>query len=159
MKRIILILAGLAMVVASVAQAVTITGVDSGGLNRVVLQGFPRFSITDTITAAAGGGQANAVVLTSAVNRVTTVATIADSVKLPPCQTGPQNAIGGGQPSNTLGQMMYVINAAAANSMNVFPATGGSINALSANAAYAVAANKTVGFACIGNIWYSLLGG
>jgi predicted porin len=33
MKRIILILAGLAMVVASVAQAVTITGVDSGGLN------------------------------------------------------------------------------------------------------------------------------
>lgn len=159
MKRIILILAGLAMVVASVAQAVTITGVDSSGLNRVVLQGYPRFSITDTITAAAGGGQANAVVLTSAVNRVTTVATIADSVKLPLCQTGPQNAIGAGQPSNTLGQMMYVINAAAANSMNVFPATGGSINALSANTAYAVAANKTVGFVCIGNIWYSLLGG
>ena len=87
MKRIILILAGLAMVVASVAQAVTITGVDSGGLNRVVLQGYPRFSITDSITAFAGGGQGSAVVLTSAVNRVTTVATIADSVKLPPCQT------------------------------------------------------------------------
>lgn len=141
------------------AQAVNITGVDNQDANRVTAIGYPRFSITDTITAFAGGGQASAVVLTSAVNRVTTVASAADSVKLPLCQTGPASGIGGGQPVNTLGQMMYVINAAAANSMNVYPATGGAINALSANAAYAVAANKTVGFVCIGNIWYSLLGG
>lgn len=142
-----------------VAQAVNVTGVDNSGANQVVAIGFPRFSLTDAITAAAGGGQANAVTLTSAVNRVTVVATANDSVKLPPCRTGPVSAVGGGQPSNTLGQMMYVINSDSADSMNVFPSTGGSINALSANAAYAVAANKTVGFVCIGNIWYSLLGG
>ena len=84
-----------------------------------------------------------------------------DSVKLPLCQTGPTAGVGGGQPANTIGLMMYVINADSADSLNVFPSTGGSINALSANSAYAVAANKTVGFVCSpgGTIWYSLLGG
>lgn len=142
-----------------VAQAVNVTGVNNSGANQVVAIGFPRFSLTDTITATASGGQANAVPLTSAVNRVTVVATANDSVKLPLCRTGPVSAVGGGQPSNTLGQMMYVINADSADSMDVFPSSGGSINALSPDAAYAVAANKTVGFVCIGNIWYSLLGG
>lgn len=142
-----------------IAHAVNITGVNNADANRVTVSGYPRYSLTDTITAAAGGGQTNAVLLTSAINRVTVVATAADSVKLPLCQTGPASAVGGGQPANTLGQMMYVINADAADSMNVFPSTGGFINALSQNSAYAVAANKTVGFVCIGNIWYSLLGG
>lgn len=160
MKRLLLGLA-LAMGLLGVARAVNITGVDNVDVNRVAGIGFPRYSTTDTITAAAGGGQANAVLLNSAVNRVTVVATAADSVRLPLCQTGPQNAVGGnpGQPAMTIGQMMFVINADAADSMNVFPSTGGSINALAANAAYAVAANRTVGFICIGNIWYSLLGG
>lgn len=157
-KRILL--AAIALVgLLGAAYAVNITGVDNTGNNRVVAAGYHRLSITDTITAAAGGGQTNAVLLTSAVNRVTVVATAADSVKLPLCQTGPVDAVGAGQPVNTLGQMMYVINADAADSMNVFPSTGGFINALSQNSAYAVAANKTVGFVCIGNIWYSLLGG
>lgn len=152
-------LAALTVLAIGYAQAVNITGVDNTGNNRVVAVGYTRFSLTDTITAAAGGGQTNAVLLTSAVNRVTVVATAADSVKLPLCRTGPTDAVGGGQPSNTLGQMMYVINADSADSMNVFPSSGGSINALAGDAAYAVAANKTVGFICIGNIWYSLLGG
>ena len=44
---------------------------------------------------------------------------------------------------------MVVINAAAANSMNVFPAVGDAINAVAANGAFAIAANKTVLFYCI----------
>lgn len=91
------------------------------------------------ITAYAGGGQTNATLLGASINRVTTVATAADSVKLP---------------AATVGARIDVINAAASNSMNVFPATGESINALSANTAYAVAANKTVTFICaVAGIW------
>lgn len=84
------------------------------------------------ITARAGGGQANATLLTAAINRVTTVATAGDSVKLPRAVPGAR---------------FTVINRSA-SSMNVFPSAGGVINALSADAAYAVAAAKTVEFVC-----------
>lgn len=100
-------------------------------------------SATNAITAAAGGGQANGVALTSTVSRVTTVATAADSVKLP---------------AATPGAFMIVTNAAAANSMNVFPQTGEAINALAANAAFAMAANKTAIFYCaVAGTWNSIL--
>lgn len=85
------------------------------------------------ITARAGGGQALATLLTRTINRITTVASANDSVKLPPAKAG---------------MIVYVINAAAANSMNCFPATGGVINALSPDAAFAIAANKAVIFVC-----------
>lgn len=99
-------------------------------------------STADTLTAHAGGGQASALALTAVINRVTTVAT-ADSVKLPPSQAG---------------MTITVINAAAANSMNVFPASGEAINALGANAAFAVAANKTAYFTCAtAGQWHSVL--
>jgi hypothetical protein len=90
-------------------------------------------SAVNGITAYAGGGQANAVLLTRSINRVTTVGTAADSVKLPAAVPGMQ---------------VVVINAAAANSMNLFPATDGYINALTQNSALAVAANKTVLLVC-----------
>lgn len=94
------------------------------------------------ITAFATGGQANAVALTASVNRITTVVNAGDSVRLPVA---------------TAGAEVVVINAAA-NSMNVFPSTGNAINALSANAAYAVAANKVVRFICaVDGTWNSLL--
>lgn len=100
-------------------------------------------SAANAITAFATGGQANARLLTSSINRVTTVGTAADSVKLPAAKAG---------------MTVIVINAAAANSMNVFPATGGVINALAANAAYAVAANKAVMFVCaVDGTWNTLL--
>lgn len=160
MKRILLSAALLAGAF-GLAQAVNITGVDQANQNRVSSIGFLRMSVTDTITAFAGGGQTSAVLLNSAYNRVTVVGSAGDSVKLPPCQTAPASSVGGGLPNNTLGLIMYVTNADSADSMNVFPSTGGSINALSANSAYAVAANKTVAFLCSpgGTIWYSLLGG
>lgn len=90
-------------------------------------------SADNGITAAAGGGQANATQLQYAMTRVTTVATIGDSVKLPKAKAG----------------MERIVKNAAANSMNVFPASGDAINALAADAAYAVAGTKVVTFYCM----------
>lgn len=58
---------------------------------------------SSTITANPGGGQANAVQLTSEVNVVTTVATSGDSVQLPPGQAGLDVAV-----INTTSQPMAV---------------------------------------------------
>jgi hypothetical protein len=63
-------------------------------------------SVSNALTAFAGGGQTGSLLLTSSINRVTTVGTAADSVLLPPARAGVR---------------VVVINAAAANSMNVFP--------------------------------------
>jgi hypothetical protein len=100
-------------------------------------------SATNAITAYAGGGQANAVALTTAFSRVTTVGSAADSVKLPAALKG---------------MSMIVFNKAAANSMNVFPASGDKINALNADAAYALAATKGAMFVCcVDGTWDTLL--
>jgi hypothetical protein len=99
--------------------------------------------VSNGLTAFAGGGQGSATDLPFAFNRVTTVATLNDSVKLPPARAGIS---------------VVVVNAAAANSMNVFPATGDAINALSANAAFAMAANKTALFVCcVNGTWNAIL--
>lgn len=96
-------------------------------------------SRTNAITAFAGGGQGSAVALTRYINRVTTVGTAADSVKLPAASAG---------------DSVVVINAAASNSMNVFPATGDAINALSANTALAQAAGVTrLYFCAVAGTW------
>lgn len=100
-------------------------------------------STANGLTAAAGGGQSGALQLSAYANRVTTVATAADSVRLPAALPGAQ---------------VVVINAAAANSMNVFPQTGDAINALAANTALAVAANKTLlAFCAVAGIWNTIL--
>lgn len=95
------------------------------------------------IVAAAGGGQADAVVLKDqAFNRVTTVATAADSVKLP---------------AGVNGKFLWVVNSGA-NSMDVFPSTGETINALAADAAYAMAAGTRAMFFCpVNGAWFSVL--
>lgn len=99
----------------------------------------------DGLVALAGGAQAGATQLREGVNRVVTVATAADSAVLPITQ-------------GEAGLMVVVENAAAANSMNVFPAPGEKINALAANAAFAVAANKCCLFICTGyGQWHSIL--
>lgn len=89
------------------------------------------FPVTGSITAFAGGGQADATQLANTVNLVTTVATIADSVKLPLASTW-------------VGKAIIVVKNTAANSMNLFPGTGDSINALGPNTAFAVAATTSV---------------
>lgn len=163
-KRIILSAFLLALGVFGIAHAVNVSGTNSANENSVFKVGYIRNSVTDAITAFAGGGQTSATLLDSGYNRVTVVATAGDSVKLPSCHTGASNTgvvAAGVISGNTTGLMLWVTNSDSADSMNVFPQTGESINALSANSAYAVAANKTVGFLCspAGTIWYSVLGG
>lgn len=97
----------------------------------------------DNLTAHAGGGQVPGTPCTGILNRFTTVATAADSALLPPSIAGAD---------------ITVVNAAGVNSMNVFPAVGDAINALGANAAFALAAGKTVTFYCVtAGQWHSIL--
>lgn len=100
---------------------------------NVSIAGLFYESAKNAIVAFAGGGQGSATLLTALLNRVTGVATAADSVKLPPSEVG---------------LTIEVKNAHAANSLNLFPSTGEVINALAANAAFAVAAGKTVWATC-----------
>lgn len=100
-------------------------------------------TVANGITAFAGGGQASAVQLSAVYNRVTTVGTAADSVKLPKALPGAE---------------INVVNAAAANAMNVFPSSGDAINALAADAAFSMAANKAAKFFCVvAGTWNSIL--
>lgn len=104
--------------------------------------GYYTASAVNALTALAGGAQAGTA-LTRQFNRVTTVASAADSVQLP---------------AATAGKWVVVVNAAAANAMAVFPQTGEIINALAANASISVAANKVIVFFCVvAGTWNSLL--
>lgn len=99
-------------------------------------------STVDNLTALAGGGQAGATAITAQITRFATVATAGDSSILP---------------ASAAGLEITVINAGAA-SMNVFPATGDKINALSANSAFAIASGKTATFFCAtAGQWHSIL--
>jgi hypothetical protein len=98
----------------------------------------------DAVTAKAGGGQQTSgpSLVTGPLIRVTIVASAGDSITLP-------NA--------TRGMEVAVANDAAVNSMNVFPAVGDSINALAANAAFAMVVSGASGptiFFCFSNgVW------
>lgn len=91
-------------------------------------------SITTTtgITAYAGGGQANATALTTTHNVIGTVATGADSVKLP---------------AAVVGRVIFVANIGA-NSAQVFGQTDETINAVASATGVALAATKNAMFWC-----------
>jgi hypothetical protein len=99
-------------------------------------------SYANGLVAKAGGGQSGATPIgvlsgsgAATMNRFTTVANANDSALLPPAAPGLR---------------YYVKNAAASNSMNIFPAVGtDQINTLGANAAFALGAGKTVHFLCM----------
>lgn len=91
--------------------------------NAVILGGA-----TAAVTAAAGGGQTNATQLTGVMANVTTVATAADSVKLPLAQAG----------------MVFLLqNSDAADSMQVFGAGTDTINGVATATGVAQAAGKS----------------
>jgi hypothetical protein len=90
-------------------------------------------TVTDSITAHAGGGQGSAVTITTQFNRISTVANAADSVKLP---------------AATLGKMVAVFNDGA-NAVAVFPATGEYIDALSVNASTSIIAGGIAQYVCV----------
>lgn len=98
--------------------------------------------VENAITAFATGGQASATQLTKTISRITVCATIADSVKLPAAKAG---------------DVRFLVNSGAA-SANVFPATGETINALSANTALALAAGSKAAYFCpVDGAWFSLI--
>lgn len=98
--------------------------------------GLQTLSVQDGLTAKAGGGQNGGVNMTKLLNRIATVGSAADSVQLP---------------SAIAGVTLTIMNGAAVNSMNVFPATGEAVNALGANAAFAMAAGALNIFYCFTN--------
>ncbi len=116
---------------------------DSPTFTGVTVSGYFYDSAANALTAHAGGGQGSALQLAKGINRVTVVATAGDSVKLP---------------AAVAGMHVVVVNADSADAMDVFPASGEAINALSANTALSVVANKTIAFFCaVAGTWNSIL--
>lgn len=101
----------------------------SFGAFRNVGAVFAPGSVVTGLTAHAGGGQASALLLTGQTNSVDTVATAADSVKLPPPQF--------------VGQQINVLNNAGANSMQVFGSGTDTINGVATGTGVAQAAGKS----------------
>jgi hypothetical protein len=120
----------------------TITGKwYANGLGTGFAGAFETQSYIDGLTAHAGGGQGSALLITTMLSRFTIVATAGDSAILPP-------GVGG--------MNITVINASA-TSMNVFPDIGSTINALSANTAFALAAGKTAVFVTtVPGAWHTI---
>src|SRR5690349_7351802 len=98
-----------------------------------------RFQTTG-ITAHAGGGQSAATQLGNGINHVTTVATIADSVKLPP---------------SVAGMIVYVINGAT-NSMQVYGTSPDTINGVATGTGVALAGNTGATYVCpVAGKWFA----
>lgn len=98
-------------------------------------------SAVSGITASATSNQAGATPLTRTINRITTVASAGDSVRLPAALPG----------------AMILVKNTTATSMDVFPATGENINALADNAAFAVGATTSRMFFCaLAGTWETL---
>jgi hypothetical protein len=101
------------------------------------------YAVATGLTALAGGGQTGATKLTGNINRITTVATAADSALLP---------------AGTVGKKLSVYNATA-NSTTIYPQTGESIGTGAANAGFAVGAGKGCVFECVATgLWNVCLG-
>lgn len=109
--------------------------IDATLVNQILSQ---IFSYQDGITAHAGGGQANAVKLTAAMNYIAVVATSGDSVELPSALPNPNFGI----------SFCLVHNSSAAGNLDVYPASGDQINEGAANAEFTVNATKSALFFC-----------
>lgn len=121
----------------------TVAATTTSSAASFVSSGLDIKSSANALTAHAGGGQGSALALTKAINRVTTVATAGDSVVLPAALAG---------------RSVVVVNAAAANAMDCFPASGEVINALAADAALSIVANSSVMFNCaVDGTWNSIV--
>ncbi len=93
--------------------------------DTLTINGYIVNSLATGLSAFAGGGQGSATALTKDYNIVATVATAADSVKLPTAVVG----------------RVVTIKNTAANAMDVYPFSGDAINGGSANASISVPAN------------------
>jgi hypothetical protein len=123
----------------------TALGVDPAGSYEDVAERLDAMtagvSAAGAVAASATQTQVAATALTAKMNRVVTVASDGDAVKLP---------------AATVGATIKVINAHLTNAVGVFPSSGDAINALSADAVFPVAATVTTEFNCaVAGIWNS----
>jgi hypothetical protein len=91
------------------------------------------------VAAFAGGGQANATILTKLINLITVCAAPGDSVRV----AAPQG-----------GKWFAIVNGTA-NSCNIFPQAGAQIDLLGVNNPLAMASGTKYLFACSGTNWAS----
>ena len=100
-----------------------------------------RMEVATGIVAAGSNSQANSTALTSPVNIIATVSATTRGVRLP---------------TATAGDILIVKNKSATG-CNVYPATGAAVNALSANAAYDLAATTSVMFVAeSATLWHTV---
>ena len=149
-----------------------VDAVTLGGLRRLVMPTFQNLaiaaaksgnlalfyeSVTDNIVAHAGGGQTSATALTSEINRIVTVASVGDSVRLPATSqvpsSGPAYAVGAIVPGP--GATVFVINHGT-NAMQVFGAGTDTINDIATATGVAQMANSMCLYTCTSaGKWYS----
>jgi hypothetical protein len=120
--------------------AINIGSAVSGATSTTTLNGLVVDSISAAVSAA-GATQATATALVSNINNVTVVAAAADGVRLP---------------TAVAGMRILVRNSDAADTLKIYPATGGQINALGSNAAYSLTAGSTIELmATTATQWYT----
>jgi hypothetical protein len=108
--------------------AINIGSAVSGATSTTTLSGLVIDSISAAVSAA-GTTQGTATGLVSNINNVTVVATGATGVRLP---------------TAVAGMRILIRNSDSADTLSIYPATGGTINALAANAAFTLAAGSTI---------------
>jgi hypothetical protein len=112
----------------------------SGATSTTTLNGLVIDSISAAVSAA-GTTQGTATGLVSNINNVTVVTAAAAGVRLP---------------TAVAGMRILVRNSDSADTLSIYPATGGTINALAANAAFTLAAGSTTELmATTATQWYT----
>lgn len=112
----------------------------SGATSTTTLNGLVVNSISAAVSAA-GSTQATATALVSNINNVTVVAAAADGVRLP---------------TAVAGMRILIRNTDAADTLKIYPATGGQINALGANVSFSLTAGSTIELmATTATQWYT----
>jgi hypothetical protein len=120
------------------AGLITATGNVTG--DNLVATSYHIRSITTGITAA-GSTQGTATALTKEINVVSTVSSGANGVVLPTAVAG----------------IVLIVNNTSANTLNVYPATGGAVNSGSTNAAYSHVSGASIQYyATSGTQWYTV---
>jgi len=120
------------------AGLIVATGNVTGG--NLVATSYHIRSITTGITAA-GSTQGTATALTKEINVVSTVSSGANGVVLPTAVAG----------------IVLIVNNTSANTLNVYPATGGAVNSGSTNAAYSHVSGASIQYyATSGTQWYTV---
>ncbi len=117
----------------------TATGINAPATAIVSIAGLVASSTTTGITANPGGGQASATGLTTGYNNVSTVATVADSVRLPPSAVG----------------VDVTITNSSSNALQAFGHFTDTINGTATGVGVSIPAGKTATYWCpVAGTWF-----